>query len=1018
MLTGRPQVRVFTDREGLRQNSVEALGMDDQGYAWIGTQDGAMRYDGRLWTPVDMPAPRRSNWVTAMVLSHGGARWFATNNSGVARWDGAWTLFDTSAGLPSDTTYSLEAGCGTLWVGTAEGPARWTGSRFEALPGTQPWRHGAVRALLVRGTTADPEVWVGADGGLGCFHHGAWRWFGQAGGLPSPLVTSLLDGEGRQIWVGTQEGLAVGEPGAWRVMNQPGLLPHPSVACLQRTVSRRGQPVLWVGTDAGLLRWEGARRQVWGQPQGMTSPSVRSLLVQRGPSGRETVWVGTFGGLVRFTEGTWTSLEVQDGLPANLVLSFYEEPRSGTLWLGTFQGLASYQNGRWTTHGAAAGLPRTRIFSLAGEPGGEALWVGTRGQGVFRLEGGRARPVPGLPDTFVYALHVSREADGTPVLWAGTRAGLSRWRAGAWTHFGPGQNVPKALVSSITEVKGAGGKPQLWVGTRGAGLGVLEAGQAGFTWFGAAQGLVDQRVMHLLPVAEGGEARIWVSTQGGLQQFTTTPPAATDRVLNEASTPALPGNQVYTSQRGHDGSLYVFTHRGVLRLGRRPDGGAEVQTFTTGDGLPSNGCVQGASLVDARGRIWVGTVLGVAILDPTVHFIDDQPKPLFLGEARNGDRVLAGEGPWELPWRVRHLKVRFSLLSYHREGDSRFRSQMVGLEAEPTAWEAGAEREFVSLPPGSYTLRFWGRDHVGNESGPVQVFLDVQAPPWLRWWALIGYVLLLTGGVVGLILWRVGRLQRQNADLAVRVQAATAEVRRQNEALDRFNQHLGRLNEEKNHMLGIAAHDLRNPLSSIGLYAETLLRKGDGETTERTAQRILERAREMAMLIERLLDTARIDAGQIALRMEGLDPGILLTEVAERHRQGAQAKGLKVVVDLPEGGLPAVLADPFHLVEALDNLVGNALKFMPPGPPLRQVVLRARPGLIEVQDEGPGFTEEDRVHAFERFRRLSARPTGGEGSTGLGLSIVKALVEAMGGEIELLSEPGQGATFRIHLGRA
>ena len=151
--------------------------------------------------------------------------------------------------------------------------------------------------------------------------------------------------------------------------------------------------------------------------------------------------------------------------------------------------------------------------------------------------------------------------------------------------------------------------------------------------------------------------------------------------------------------------------------------------------------------------------------------------------------------------------------------------------------------------------------------------------------------------------------------------------------------------------------------------------------------------------------------------MEAVDPDILFKEVVERHRAMAEAKGLVVMMDIPEGGVPPVLADPFHLMEAMDNLVGNALKFMPKGPPVRRVVLRARPGVIEVQDEGPGFTMEDKEHAFERFRRLSAKPTAGERSTGLGLSIVKALVEAMGGEIELVSEAGQGATFRIHLGR-
>jgi signal transduction histidine kinase len=414
----------------------------------------------------------------------------------------------------------------------------------------------------------------------------------------------------------------------------------------------------------------------------------------------------------------------------------------------------------------------------------------------------------------------------------------------------------------------------------------------------------------------------------------------------------------------------------------------------------------------------VGTVLGVAILAPATRFVDHQPKQLYLDEARNGDRELPLAGPWHLPWRMRNLKVRFSLLSYHREADTRFRSRLVGLEAEPSAWTPAADREFVTLPPGSYTLQVWGRDHAGNETGPLERPVVVEAPPWLRWWALLGYILLLTGGVLLLILWRVRRLQRQNARLAARVSAATAEVRRQNEALGRINQHLARLNEEKSSMLGIAAHDLRNPLSAIGLFAEVITRSGEESGAEAPARRIQKLVGEMSMLIERLLNSSRIDAGQISLQMEGVEPCLLLRELAERHRAAAEAKQLMLELDLPPEGAPALLADPFHLMEVLDNLVSNALKFMPPGPPARRVTLRVRDGLIEIQDEGPGFTEEDKEHAFERFRRLSARPTAGEGSTGLGLSIARALLEAMGGELTLHSEHGQGATFRIHLGRA
>lgn len=1018
ILTGRPQIQVFTDREGLRQNSVEAVAMDDQGYAWIGTQDGAMRYDGRTWKALDMPNPRRSNWVTCMVLPKGGALWFGTNGAGIGRWDGAWKVFDHGDGLPSDNILSLVEGAGSIWAGTAAGPVRWNGEGWLPLPGSRPWRHGPVRALLVRGTAQAPDIWVGSDVGLGHLQRGVWTWHGQAG-LPNRMVTALLeDDKDGDLWVGTQVGLAVGLPGKWRVFSAPAVLPHAVVSCLKRTTSRDGRAVLWVGTEGGLLRWEGAQRRVLGKAQGLASPVVRSLLVTLDPSGRETIWAGTFGGLVRFTEGTWATLDAQEGLPNNLVFGFYEDHSTGTLWFATNDGLVSHAQGRWKRYGAKEGLPLLTIFALAGDLGDGSLWVGTRGQGLFRLIAGQARPVPGLPDSFVYSLLASRDADRTPVLWVGTRMGVSKWRQGAWTHFGPQQHAREALVSSLAETRGPDGKPTIWAGTRGEGLGALVPGQMNWVWFDASRGLVDDRVMHLLATAEAEEAGVWVSTQGGMQWFRASPLGPTDRVLNQTSHPALPGDLVYTAQRGGDGSLYAFTSRGVWRRSPNGSGGEDVQTYTTGDGLPSNGCVQGASLVDSLGRIWVGTVTGVAILDPTLRFVAGQPEPLYLDEALNGATALPPTGPWELPWRARNLKVRFSLLSYHREGDTRFCSQMIGLEAGPSPWGVSETREFVSLPPGSYTLRFWGLDYAGRVSGPVDVPIRVQAPPWLRWWALLLYVAALVGAVMGVILWRVRRLQKRNLELEVRVREATGEVRRQNEILGRVNQHLGRLNEEKSNMLGIAAHDLRNPLNGVSLMAETLLGLGAGTFVENAAKRILGLGQQMSQLIERLLNSSRIDAGQLSMHMEGVDSKVLLLDLLQRHQAAAEAKGLRLVLDLPQDHLPEVLADPFHLMEVLENLVSNALKFTPKGPPERQVVLRARPWVIEIQDEGPGFTDEDKEHAFERFRRLSARPTAGEGSTGLGLSIAKALLEAMGGEVELISHAGQGTTFRIRLGKA
>jgi signal transduction histidine kinase len=148
-----------------------------------------------------------------------------------------------------------------------------------------------------------------------------------------------------------------------------------------------------------------------------------------------------------------------------------------------------------------------------------------------------------------------------------------------------------------------------------------------------------------------------------------------------------------------------------------------------------------------------------------------------------------------------------------------------------------------------------------------------------------------------------------------------------------------------------------------------------------------------------------------------LDLVRLAGEVCGVFQLQASRKGLRVDVEAP--GPILVFVDPSHIRDVLENLVGNAIKFTQPGPPERVVTVRIRCSgeqrLLEVEDQGPGFTAEDLEKVFGRFVRLSAVPTAGEGSSGLGLSIVKRLVEEMGGQLQLESKAGQGALFRIFL---
>jgi two-component system sensor histidine kinase/response regulator len=153
----------------------------------------------------------------------------------------------------------------------------------------------------------------------------------------------------------------------------------------------------------------------------------------------------------------------------------------------------------------------------------------------------------------------------------------------------------------------------------------------------------------------------------------------------------------------------------------------------------------------------------------------------------------------------------------------------------------------------------------------------------------------------------------------------------------------------------------------------------------------------------------------VSVKPERVNLGSSVVRVLENHREAAESKNIATRTELPDGPV-IVKADPSALDQALDNLVSNAIKFSPLG---KDLVISVKNGGAHaecvIRDQGPGFTEEDKKRMFRRYARLSARPTGGEPSTGLGLSIVKKLVSAMGGELRCESSPGLGTTFTVRL---
>jgi signal transduction histidine kinase len=263
------------------------------------------------------------------------------------------------------------------------------------------------------------------------------------------------------------------------------------------------------------------------------------------------------------------------------------------------------------------------------------------------------------------------------------------------------------------------------------------------------------------------------------------------------------------------------------------------------------------------------------------------------------------------------------------------------------------------------------------------------------------------------------QLQQANTQLEDRVTQRTRALMQANRRLSAQWLRLQRANGFKNEILGTVAHDLKNPLGVILGRTEMLTEliatgaSKDGVTTQ--IEHIRDAAKRLTSMVDHLISDAMADAFDITIRREAVDLAALVSEVVEANRPLAQNKQQVINVAAPDH--LSTMCDADRIREAIDNLVSNAIKYSPIGGRITiEVLAEGDNAAIRITDEGAGLSPEDLGRLFGRFQRLSAKPTAGESSTGLGLSIVKRIIDMHGGEVTAMSSgPGRGSTFTITL---
>lgn len=274
----------------------------------------------------------------------------------------------------------------------------------------------------------------------------------------------------------------------------------------------------------------------------------------------------------------------------------------------------------------------------------------------------------------------------------------------------------------------------------------------------------------------------------------------------------------------------------------------------------------------------------------------------------------------------------------------------------------------------------------------------------------------------------IGHLARSLDTMRESIKTLFAEISEANRKLEDYNLTLERrvaertkelqeLNELKNRFLGMAAHDLRNPITSIRGMSQMIMQLDLGEDKEREfLTTITTVSSQMLTLLNDLLDISAIESGKFDLKRESGDLSELLLSRVQLMQLNAEPKGIRITTDLAEVG--GVRFDHARITQVVDNLLGNAVKFSPPGAVIETAIQidPATVGIV-VRDRGPGIPPDELDRLFAPFEKLSALPTGGEKSTGLGLAIVKRIVDAHDGQIDVQSTLGEGSTFTVSLPR-
>ena len=984
--------RNITMNDGLAANAVRNIVQDRNGFIWFGTDNGLCRYDGVKVQHYRINELGGNQYISSLLVTDDGL--YVGTEKGVFLLSFERQSFEKqNLDIHSAVTSMTLDKEGVLWISTL-GQGVW-----QMIQKTSKVNHydfketsGSVAQVLIDNSN---QVWTVTNWGTPVVHrlnrlHNRFEAVNLDFTDNYNSLRMLQTKDGR-LWLGTWESglLQLHSDGRVEQVLNPKLT---NVGNHIHTLFERDDHCICIGCDDGVICLNPNTHE-WHRL--IEQQSLADRFVYAITSDMEGgLWIGTFYGGVNYISPVGKRFEafsMENGLHGNVIARFCED-RKGRMWVASDDGgLMCYspKAQHFTNYPHQELLSRQNVHALCVD--GDELWIGTYTNGVIVLnvETGdlrhymQAQAPHSLDNSSSYAICCDSRGD----IWVATMEGLNRFDR--TRHDFERIGKVDALTIDIDEDRDG----NLWLSTQGGGLWKYQTRNGQFKTYTHHEGndlsLPDDQVNCSL-VDESG--RLWVGTLGGLCLYDS------ENDHFKLVSLDVPNHNIMGIVEDQ-GVLWLSTEKGIVKYEPK-----QIQRFTLHDGLVSEQFQPNSCIKASDGRIYFGSTTGFNSFYPYQIKTNSVTPPVYITsvEIMNREERTAEGQPLDLALTkeivldyddARMLTLSFASLSYCSPEKNQYAYILEGFDRDWNNVGNQNRATYTNIPAGTYIFRVKATNNDGVWSSDEATLTIIVHPPlWWSWYAKLFYLFLIVAAIWYYVRFRLKR----------------AEYRHQRE-MQRLNEQKEKeVREARLNFFTMIAHEIRTPVSLIIGPLEKIMKRDnpseDMRVIDRNAHRLLE-------LVNQLLDFRKVEQHSLVMHFAPQNIRQLMMSVSERFTPTFEQGNKSFTVDYPDEHFTAII-DKEAVTKVISNLLTNANKYTNNEVRLScQVDPDGEHFRIVVSDNGIGIREEDRSRLFEPFFQAQDNKPG----TGIGLSIVKNIVDLHHGTISVSSEVGKGSTFTIVL---